>query len=238
MIRKTLVAALVLLGGSFAAQAEDAPPPPYLMTGMNSVAIAVAYDPASVDALLPKGLKAAEGYTGGVNIYTASGGFGLTPYSAGYMYVEVEGFVSSSGAKARYVFDSVYGPDPKVAKALEEHYDFTVSPGSSEQKAGDGTMSATASLGGKALFTNTIKPKSGDCPVIAGDVNYVQSDGKGGWTVLPIPFAGAFCLGEAVKVEVTAPANSTFSKLKIDKMLAGFQLKDTAFAFGAPLAQK
>lgn len=82
---KSTVAALAIAVSSLtagAAFAESAPQPPYLMTGANTVTIAVTWEAGSLEGVLPAGVVPAADLSGGLNIYDAEGGFGLSPYSA------------------------------------------------------------------------------------------------------------------------------------------------------------
>lgn len=56
------------------AVAQDAVAPPYLMTGANTVTIAVSWTAESLEGLLPMGVLAADDLSGGINIYDAEGG--------------------------------------------------------------------------------------------------------------------------------------------------------------------
>jgi len=229
---KVAYAALVISGLSAPMVTADqvAPPPPYLMTGANTVTIAVKWDAASLDGLLPDGVVAVDGLTGGLNVYTADGGFGLSPYSAAYAYVDVTGWDSSVGASARFILGGWYGPDPKVAAAMRTHFFSDVGTGDASQSETGDTWTGT---GGddQGTITLTVKP-GGDCVTAAGSLNYVGVAGGGdGLDLLKIPFVGDFCPAEPVAVEISGPEGSALDRIEVAEMLGGGRLRGGAFAF-------
>ncbi|SDJ27626.1 hypothetical protein [Lutimaribacter saemankumensis] len=225
---KPLAAASFVVSGllASAAGAETAPPPPYLMTGANTVTIAVTWDAASLDGLLPDGVEPADDLSGGLNVYDAEGGFGLTPYSAAYAYINVKGFDSAIGAPARYIIGGWYGPDPKVAAAMNTHFNAGVGTGDANQSGSGDTWTGTGG-DGTGSITIVIKPGS-ECGPAAGTLNYVGTTGEAG---LKIPFTGSFCGGEAVSVDIQGAEGSALAQVKVDQILGGGRLLDGIFTF-------
>ena len=208
------------------AAAEMAPPPPYLMTGANTVTIAVTWDADSISGLLPDGVDPADDLSGGLNIYDAEGGFGLTPYSAAYAYINVKGFDSVVGAPARYILGGWYGPDPKVADAMNTHFNAGVGTGDANQTGEGDTWTGTGGDGSGSI-TLVIKPST-ECGPAAGTLNYVGTTGNAG---LKIPFTGSFCGGEAVSVDIQGEAGTPLAQIKVDQILGGGRLLDGIFTF-------
>lgn len=208
------------------AAAETAPPPPYLMTGANTVTIAVTWEADSLSGLLPAGVEPADDLSGGLNIYDAEGGFGLTPYSAAYAYINVKEFDSAIGAPARYILGGWYGPDPKVAAAMNTHFNAGVGIGDASQSGAGDTWTGT---GGDdtGSITLVINPGS-ECGPAAGTLNYVGTTGEAG---LKIPFTGSFCGGQAVSVDIEGAEGSALAQIKVDQILGGGRLLDGIFTF-------
>ncbi|MEO1193943.1 MAG: hypothetical protein AAFY02_19460 [Pseudomonadota bacterium] len=236
-LTRGLLVATALLGLALPAAAETkpAPPPPYLMKGMDSTLFAVTWEPGTIDHLLPEGITPVEGHAGGINLYSVAQGYGLSPYSSAYFYVSVEGYDSPDGTPGRYVFGGFYGP-AAVAEAMVRHYDFKVRDGIAVQLVEDGVTTATAQMQGEPMFSIKVKNAASDCPAIAGTVNYVSPSASGdGMTVLEIPFAGDFCQGEAEGgLEVTAPEGDVLNGPKVAKILAAGHLKNASFSFTQP----
>lgn len=208
------------------ALAEEAAPPPYLMTEANTVTIAVTWNADSLDGLLPEGIAPLKDLSGGINIYDADDGFGLSPYSAAYAYVNAAGHDSAAGIPARFILGGWYGPDPKVAAAMNTHFAAGVSPGDSEQKEDGAQWIGT---GGDAAgeITLVVEP-GGSCVAAAATLNYVNARDD---SLMQIPFEGDYCSAEPVSVEISGPDGSALAQIKVDEMLAGGRLRNGAFAF-------
>jgi len=229
-LTKPFACAAFALGGLLAApvSAEDAPAPPYLMTEANTVTIAVSWTADSLEGLLPEGVLPADDLSGGLNVYDAEGGYGLTPYSAAYAYVNVKGWNSSNGAPARFILGGWYGPDAKVAKAMQENFFSDVQTGDASQSE-DGDTWTGMGGDGTGEIKLVVKPGT-ECIAAAGTLNYVGDAGGGqGYDLLKIPFAGDFCAAEPVSVEISG--TGALAQIKVDKMLGGGRLRDGTFAF-------
>lgn len=223
-------AAALALAAALPATAEDAPPPPWLMSGANTVTIAVTWGAEGVAAALPAGVVPAADLSGGVNIYYTEGGYGLGAYTSAYAYVNVQGWDSAAGAPARYILGGWYGPDPKVAAAMRARFGAAVTPGSSAQEAAGADWTG---MGGDDTGSIRVQvTPSGDCVPAAGTLNYVGPREPGlGLGLLKIPFEGDFCPAAPVSLEIVAPAGSALAGLEVASMLGGGQLKNGVFAF-------
>ncbi len=232
----TALASAFLMAFAATGSAEEAkaPPPPYLMMGMNSSFYAVSWEPGSIDPLLPEGLKAADDYSGGINLYTVDAGYGFGAYSAAYFYVNLNSHVSDSKLPGRYVLGGIYGPGP-VAEAMKSYYGFKVQLGETKQETKDGVVRASAHSDGKPLFAIETTKVASECPVINGTVNYVGEAGDGTFIVLPIPFAGGYCAAEPHgALELSAAADHYLQGSKVAKVLAAGHLKNASFSFTQP----
>lgn len=230
MIRFAIAAAAAVLALAPPAVADEAPPPPWLMTGANTVTIAVTWGAEGIAALLPAGVVPAANLSGGVNIYYTGGGYGLAAYTAAYAYVNVEGWNSADGALARYVLGGWYGPDPKVSAGLRDWFGAAVEAGESMQMA-EGADWIGEGGDGVSSIRVRVTP-AGECVPAAGTLNYVGPAGEGmGLGLLKIPFMGEFCPGAPVSVEITAPEGSPLAALEVKSMLGGGQLKNGTFSF-------
>lgn len=208
------------------ALAEDAAPPPYLMTEANTVTIAVTWAADSLGGLMPEGMEPVEDLSGGINIYDAEDGFGLSPYSAAYAYVNVAGHESDAGIPARFILGGWYGPDPKVADAMNTHFAAGVSTGASSQSEEGEEWTGT---GGDDTGTIKVAVKPGeDCIAVAATLNYVNARDD---SLMQIPFEGDFCPAEPVSVEISGPDGSALAQIEVDTMLSGGRLRNGAFAF-------
>lgn len=229
---RPLRAALLLAALSAGpAMAEEAPPPPYLMTGANTVTIAVTWQAESLEGLLPEGVIPLEDLSGGLNVYDTEGGFGFGPYSAAYAYVNLRGWDSVDGTPARYILGGWYGPDPSVAAAMLQHFHAPVTPGEAEQGPEGEGWAGTGHGADAGMIRLEVIP-GGDCIDFAGFLNYVGEAGGGaGLSLLRIPYAGDFCPAEPVSVEIAGPEGSALDRIRVDAMLGGGRLRGGTFAF-------
>ncbi len=229
-----LIATATLAAGGAVAQSKPAPPPPYIMKGMDATLVSVTWESEAIDALLPDGLKPLEGYTGGINLYSVPKGYGLAPYSAAYFYVNVDNHVSSSGIPGRYVLGGVFGP-AAAAEAMNNHYGWRMREGLAVQLEEDGVLTAIAQREAEPLFTVKMTNLSIDCPDFNGSVKYVSPAAEGAFTVLEVPFSAQLCTAEAIDgVEISAPEEDPISRFKVEKVVNATQLRDASFAYGKP----
>ncbi|HKK37556.1 MAG TPA: hypothetical protein VJ994_14795 [Paracoccaceae bacterium] len=212
------------------AAAEEAPPPPWLMSGANTVTVAVTWGEAGVAALLPAGVVPAADLSGGINVYYTEGGYGFGPYESAYAYVNVQGWDSSAGVPARYILGGWYGPDPKVAAAMRGWFGADVQTGAASQRAeGDDWIGEGGD--GTGMIRVRVTP-TGECAPAVATLNYVGPRGPGlGLGLMKVPFSGAFCGAAPVSVEIEAPEGSPLAALEVTSMLGGGQLKDGVFSF-------
>ncbi len=210
-------------------------PPPYQMAGASGVGISVVWDEAAIRKALPPNIQPVKGMTGGITIYKADKGYVIGPYSAAYLYVDVEGFNSPEGIKGRWMLAGVYGPQAKTSEALATYYGLPVRNGTSRQEATvDGTR-AVGTVDGKDVVTAEVKPLPGSCKAAAISLNYLSKSPKSGdISVLQIPFVGDACGAEVISAKVTAPADDPFGKFSIAKVVGASALKNGAFTFTAP----
>jgi hypothetical protein len=177
--------------------------------------------------------------TGGINIYSAERGYVIGPYSAAYLWVDIEGFDSPEGVKGRWMLAGAYGPQPKTSAALTAYYGLPVRPGSARfEPTADGKR-AVATVDGHDVITAEIKAVPGSCEAAAISVNYesVSPETKQ-VSVLRIPFVGDACKAEPVSVKITAPPGDPFSAYPISKVVGASDIKNGSFAFTVPQPAK
>ncbi|MFL5287465.1 MAG: hypothetical protein ACJ8AW_42450 [Rhodopila sp.] len=194
------------------------------------------WDEAAVRKALPPGIEPAKGMTGGINIYSVQRGNTIAPYSAAYLYVDIEGYDSSDGIKGRWMLAGVYGPQPKTSAALKTYHGFPVRQGESRLEATADGKRATGSLNGQDLVTAEIKPVPNGCAPGAGVLNYVTMARKTEQIVVNrIPFVGDICKADLVSAKVTAPSGDAFSAYPIAKLVGASEFRNGASAFSAPV---
>jgi hypothetical protein len=114
----SVIAGAALAVAAVTSKAEEKiQPPPYEIAGGNFVILGVVWDEAAIRKALAPGIQPVSGMTGGINIYSVERGYVIGPYSAAYLWVDIEGFDSPEGIKGRWMLAGAYGPQPKTSGA-------------------------------------------------------------------------------------------------------------------------
>jgi hypothetical protein len=238
LVVTALVSAVFLaLSCGLAIAGDEAPPPPYLYNKLQGIGVGVVFDAAVVRSLLPPEIEPVDEMTGGINLYTAEEGYGLAPYSAFYLYVDIKGFDSADGTKGRWMLQGVYGPATKVSAALHKYYGLPVRAGESRRVTKDASTVGLGTFEGQDVVRLVVTPKPNTCKSVAGTLNYPgQLDTSREIVVVQIPYVGELCEADPVSAEITAPAGDPLHKLQPVKILGAAALKNFAGAFPRPVS--
>lgn len=222
-----------------AAAAEEIPPPPWLMTGTHGIEVGYALDEGVVRRLLPAGIEPVKEMTGGFELYVSPGGYGIKPYSAFNVYVEVEGMDMPDGRKGRWMLMGHYGPSEKVAEALRTHYGYPVRPGSARvQKSGNG-WTWTGSTNGKDFIEVRIKRKSNDCETHGALDHWAGKSTSGAVLINLIPNTYCWRDVELADVQVRASAEFPLAELQPGKKPIAYAVEweNGAWSFTTPVSK-
>lgn len=239
---RTIISAIAALTlgwkAAHAQQAASSPPePPYQISGTHHIMIGVIWDEATLKKLLPAGVKPVKDLTGAFNLYKASGGYGISPYTSAYAWADVEGFDSADGTKGRWMLAGVYGPSQATTIATRDIMGFPTRNGITEMEETTQGLRAVGSVNGQPVVIAEVKSSPLPCQPIAGTLNYpVQI--KGQIMVNQIPYSGSGCGAEAVSLKIVAPAGDPFASLAPAKMTWAAEFRNGAFAFLRPVAKR
>lgn len=232
-----ITVAVLAAGQACIAYAQDKsklPDPPYQVTGTYNVIVGVVWDEAMLKKMLPPGMKPVKELTGAFNIYQATRGYGVTPYSAVYAWADVEGWDSADGTKGRWMLAGAYGPDERVSIAMRDIMGWPTRVGMSNLEETNTGRRATGMVNGRSVVEAEVKSSALPCDAVAGTLNYpVQIKGK--ILVNQIPFAGDWCGAEPVSLKVTAPAGDPFAVLVPVKVVWAGEFRNGAFALSRPV---
>jgi len=232
-----VLAVFLGLSSGFVLAGDEAPPPPYQQTKGHGIGVGVVFDAAVVKSLLPPDIEPVEEMTGGINLYTAEEGYGLAPYSAFYLYVNIKAFDSADGTKGRWMLQGVYGPEKKVSAALHKYYGLPVRAGESRRVNKDASTVGIGTLEGQEVVRIVVTPKPDACKSVAGTLNFPgQLEPSREIVVVQIPYVAEFCAADPVSVDITAPAGDPLNKLKPVKILGAAAFKNLAFALPRPVS--
>jgi hypothetical protein len=199
---------------------EKLTPPPYVLTGFETIATGVTWDEAAIKAVLPPGIVPAKEMTGGINIYKAAGGYGLGGgYTAAYMWVDLEGLDASDGTKGRWMLAGVYGPSQRASASFQGFFGLPVRNGSARHEQTAGGVRAVGSYGGSDLVAVDVKIDSSKCGPGGGGVNFMSDmQPTNHLIMLSAAFWGEVCPAEVISARVVAPEGDPFAKFQPKKV--------------------
>jgi hypothetical protein len=214
-----VAASIAVLSLSFSAHGEDKlMPPPYLLTGFDAITTGVTWDEAAVKRVLPPGVTPVKEMTGGINIYTAADGYNVGPYSASYLWVDIEGFDAPDGTKGRWMLAGVYGPSERAKGQFERFMGLPIRTGSARHQAVAGGVRASASQGGQDLVQVEVKTDASKCAPGGGTVTFLTDMPDGKMMLIKPVFWGEVCPAEVVSAKFTAPDGDPFAQFPIKKV--------------------
>jgi hypothetical protein len=225
-----LISAMVLLLVPLTAQAGDGP---YVVRGNQHMLIGIVLDEAAVRAALPKGLEPADGMTGGINVYKSGGGEGVAAFGRSYIWVDLKGFDSISGSKARYILWSATSTG--LGKLKRAGY--LVVKGDTVLKKDGAQVSGSTVVDGKQIMKTAIKlADDKKCGPATGSLNYpILPDRAGKLMMIQYTFIATICGGASpVAAEIMVDADHPLAKFKPTKMTWAAFAPDLSFA-GSPM---
>lgn len=223
--RLAAVAALsvVAAGGLTTANAAD---DPYVARGNTHVIIGVTLDEAAVRAVLPAGMEPTEGITGGYNLYRSGGGYNTPAFTRAYVWADVEGHDSATGAKGRWVIWGVTGPDGDSARA--SGFDFA-DGGAALAVHGTNVM-ATAREGDTPIIRAEIQLADGGCAPLSGALNYPVKLPSGKMALHHYPFVTDICGASPVSLDILVGDDHPLAKFKPTSVVWAAQAKNLSYA--------
>ena len=200
-------------------------PPPYVITGLETITTGVTWDEAAIRSALPPGVVPTREMTGGINIYKAAGGNGFGAYTAAYLWVDLEGLDSSDGTKGRWMLAGVYGSQ-KVLAVVQEFYGLPVRNGSARQEATAGGVRAVGASGGRDLVAVEVKIDTTKCEPGGGGVNYLSRMPRTKHIIVTSDaFWGEVCPAQVSSVQIIAPEGDPFANFQPKQVNWSIQFK-------------
>ena len=198
---RIFAAEILVLAAAGTASAADAPNGPFLAMGGQLVEVGLSFDEAAVRAALPEGLTPAEGFTGGVDIYHLDHGWGIAPYSAGYLWIDLADHPSPDGSPGRYMVQGFYSSKFRAIASLHQE---VIVDGSGTLTETDGTIVGSAGPDGAEVLKLSVKVDPTKCfTAVEGMGDYIWKAATG-FTVMHIPTVVDGCEAQPLSVEVLA----------------------------------
>ena len=224
-LSKTLAGAALALAAA-ANTSWSAENVPYVVRGNTHMLIGVTLNEAAVREMLPAGLEPAAGVTGGLQVYTSDGGEGVAAYARSYVWADLAGMDSITGNPGRYILWVV--DTAHAGKLSGLGYDATA--GEATLSEAEGALTGAAAVDGTQVLSASVK--AGDCAAGTGVINYPSMpEWADGMAVTQYAFAGNFCGGELLGMEIAAPEGHALRKL--DPQPAGWAAVARDLSFSA-----
>lgn len=227
--------------GANATQAPSSPHPPYLISLANLIIVFEA-DEGALKSVLPPTIKPAAGNTVALNMYRAERVVGLVPYTATYLWINIDGFDSPDGTKGRWMLQGWFGPEP-VPTVFRTQLGVPAELGATRLGREGNRIHATLSSNGADLVDAAIALKEGN-PIAAGGVlNYptrrqnlsgdAAQAAKSDIIVNRFPFTGEVTPASPVSMEFHFRNTDAAKALQPKRLLDAFGFKGTVFV-GVP----
>jgi hypothetical protein len=236
-----LLASILALGltATAAAQQKDAaaPRPPYLVVGSEHLIVVFEAEESALKSLLPPGVKPAAGNVVGLNMYRTQQVVGLVPYTASYLWINVDGFDSPDGTKGRWMAQGWYGPDP-VSSTLRTQGGFPVQLGTTKLERDGNRVHAVLASDGVDLIDASITLKEEKPAAAAGLLNYptlsrnLAQPAPSAVVVNRIPFSGEATPATPVSAQFHFSNNDAARMLQPKKLMDAVYFKGNAFTLG------
>lgn len=155
--------------------------------------IGLSFNDDAARGLLPAGLRPLPGASGGIAAYRLPG---QAPVTFGYVWLDVMGHVSASGAAARYVVGGWHSP---VAAPLAEA---VIQTGAAQITAEDGVVRFAAG-DGTAGIGFALEPAAGGAAPEQAVTHYIHGGDRGLWLVA---VKVAFDWSDAAPIDADAAA--------------------------------
>jgi acetoacetate decarboxylase len=216
----------------------NVPRPPYLILDHEHLVILFEAEESALKALLPIGIKAAPGSVVGLNMYRTKEAVGLVPYTASYLWIDIEGFDSPDGTKGRWMVQGWYGPEP-VPTAMRNYMGVPVQLGVTNYQREGNRVHAALSSDGVNLIDATISLTGG--PIRrSGFLNYaapgrnLAQPAPSAVVVNRIPGASEITPAAPVSMEFHFRETDAAKGLHPKRLLNAFYINGAASAFVVP----
>lgn len=176
----------------------DVPRPPYNLKTIRIVSIGGTFEPSLGRRLMLGGLEPTADCSGGFLAYAADHGWGIAPYTAFFLWLDVEGHDSESGAKGRLIRLGWFSD--RAGTAFHTFFNRNITHGRSYERHDGDAIIATAGPGESQTLRMTIRPFGPAVPYV-GVHNYFGEDEAGGLNLYSASFT--FPVMEAEPVGVT-----------------------------------
>lgn len=200
---------------------------PYQVRCSHFVQIGAEFQEADIRSALPAGYDPASGMTGGYCVYRAETGWAITPYSAGFFWIDVDGLDSPAGAKGRCFVAAWYSEKAGAAFCGPGSHFVAGTPYSFV--AGDETVATAGGADGPAF--RIAARANGNCVSRSGVHNYVEMR-QGQRVGRTVAYSHDATPVEPVRVEILKQPPPPLRLLQPKRLLWGYQSFNMVLTLG------
>jgi DNA-binding CsgD family transcriptional regulator len=213
---------------------DEIPPPPWQLGSGGFVCIGVAFDEAAARKVLPPQFRLTPGATGGFYHYDARDGWGITPYVAGFAYLDVEGYDAPDGSPGKLPFLAYF-----TQRGHDGFNRYLGIPNihlgqASIERSGD-LVTARSGTGGQTLIDCHLRitGRTENTPLGSG-INYWVWDREGEVHGMACAFTSQFLQAEPLHAGFNVGANPALAALQPRELLWAGYMPTASFSISSP----
>ncbi len=212
---------------------DEIPPPPYMLGGVDFMFCGVRYDSTAVQQILPPELKPQPGCTGTFGIYSVERGWGIAPWNAFFVAIEVQGFDSPDGTHGYYMATGYFSD--RGGQVMRSKYNQNFLEGGSTQTLVGDTFVGTGGPDWTGAVEMRIRPVGERLPPSAGTHHYIGRNPAGGLNFYAVAFTcDAVWNAEAELLKLGPKASDRLRMLGPTEVLWALRFEDVAMTISAP----
>ena len=209
---------------------ETLPPPPYQVNNVHMNFVGVRFDPDAVRELLPTELEPVDENTGTICVYTVGSGWGIAPFTACFVAVEVKGFHAPDGSPGYYLATGYYSGRGYQMM----HFNFNehaLEGGSRHLRDGDLAVGIAGPVGQDVLTIKTRPTENSGLGT--GSRHYMGKRPQGGTNIFAIAYFGEMTEADPISVEITDAASDRMKLARPVELIHGADCH-LSLTFGPP----
>lgn len=206
--------------------------PPYLVQATDFLVTGAVFDRKAAQAALPHGLEVSDAATGLISIYSAPLGWGLAPYSACFVGIEVKDHEAPDGSPAFFMAEGWYSG--RAGTIMHENYNCRLGPGEVRHWRRDDVLGAEAGPPGRPLVAAELRPTVTDAPVTSGIHHYIGIGPEADLTIYSVSFTGRFLEAESLRLDIGPGASPLLRSLRPISIPFCFHIPDLPLTFSPP----
>ena len=228
----TMLPSTALLG--HADGGPNAAEPPYHVRTVDFMFVLSEYDPDAARRSLPPALQPERDEPGFLALYSAPSGWGITPYTAFFAAVPVQGFDSPDGSRGYMMVEGFYSG--RAGPIMHEHYNRRLVPGHSRQWNDGKNWYGEAGPGETSVVDIRLTPllPRPDTPLAAGVHHYLGERGDGDLNIYSVAYSGEFYPVEDVEIEFSPSASPLLQSLQPVAIPYASLLTEAPLTFSPP----